>query len=273
MRLSLTATCLVCVAIAAPLEAGILATFKLEPKTIQIFDRYVSQFEANVKSAFEQSGKLWIDNERSAAFAAGKPVVEARENSDIEGGSIHHFSGSIHVAGGTIADVRHIMEDYPNYPRYFKPDVSKGSGELEPDSTPADEHYKSKLTFVEQTLWLGVAFDTIYDTHYKSIDPHRWVSKSTADSIKEYRDAKDVSKGYFPEGDDHGFLWKTNTYWFVRESNGGVDLELDSMTLSRPNPTGFAWWGSKRTHDAVENMLRQMKTAIEALHQGGCCSR
>ena len=271
MKLFPAAACLVCVALSAPLQAGILPLVHLENHTIEIFDKYVAQFESNVKAAYEQSGRLWIDGGGSCCthngpLGSGKPVVEARENRDIDGGSIHHFSGIIHVDGGTIADVRHIMEDYPNYPRYFKPDVAKGSGTLEADSTPADEHFKSKLTFVESTIWLAVSYDTLYDTHYKMLEPHRWESKSVSQSIREYRDPKDASKGYYPEGDDHGLLWRTNTYWFVREVNGGVDLELDSMTLSRTVPTGFGWWGSKRTHEAVDNMLRQMKVAIDALH-------
>ena len=43
-------------------------------------------------------------------------------------------------------------------------------------------------------------------------------------------------------------------------------MELDSITVSRPVPTGFAWWGTKRTHDAVDKILRDMKTALAALH-------
>jgi hypothetical protein len=273
MRFSPAAACLVCAALCGPLYAGILSTFHLEPRTVQIFDRYVTQFEKNVQSAFEQSGRMWMDAGtsccmRSGTFGSGKPVVEPRENNDVDGGSIHHFSGSIHVPGGTIADVRRIMQDYTNYPRYFKPDVSKGSGMMNPDSTPADEHFTSRLFLVESTLWVGVGYDAVYDTHYRQIDPHRWESISTAQSIKELREPKDAAKGYYPEGDDHGFLWRTNTYWFVRENSGGLDMELDSMTLSRPVPTGFAWWGSRRTHDAVDKMLRDMKNAIDALHAG-----
>jgi hypothetical protein len=271
MRFPLVATCALCVALTAPLKAGILSTLHLEPKTVAVFDRYVAQFEANVKTAFEQSGRMWIDGGgsccmRGGTFGSGKPVVEARENTEIQGGSIHHFSGTIHVDGASIADVRRIMQDYANYPRYFKPDIAKGSGTLEAGSTPADEHFLSKLMIVESTLWMGVAYDSTYDTHYRQLDPHRWESISTAESIKEFRDPKDPGKGYFPEGDDHGFLWRTNTYWFVREVNGGIDLELDSMTLSRPVPAGFGWWGTKRTHDAVEKMVHDMKVAVDALH-------
>jgi len=267
MRFRLSATCLAGAALSTALYAGILPTFHMDPGPLKVFDSYVAQFERNVSEPFHQSGKLWIDSDsKNDAFQAGKPVVEPRESNEITGGSIHHFTGAIHVKGGTIADVRRIMQDYPNYPKYFKPDVSKGSGKLEADSTPADEHFKTSLTLTQSTLWIAVTYDTVYDTHYRQIDAHRWVSKSASDSIKEWKDPKDVSRGYYPEGDDHGFLWRTNTYWYVRENNGGVDMEVDSMSVSRPAPAGFAWWGNKRTKDAVDKMLRDMKAAIEALH-------
>jgi hypothetical protein len=267
MRFFPAAAWLASAALCVTLHASILPTFHLEPATLQAFETYVAQFQRNVAAPYAQSGKLWIDSDsHNNAFAAGKTVVEPRENTDIAGGSIHHFSGVIRIAGGSIADVRHIMQDYPNYPKYFKPDVGKGSGLLEPDSSPADEHYTSHISLIQSTLWVAVSYDCVYDPHYRLYDPHRWASESAAASVKEWRDPKDASHGYYPEGDDHGFLWRTNTFWFVRESNGGVDVELDSMTLSRPIPTGFAWWGSKRTHDAVDKMLRDMKLAVEALH-------
>jgi hypothetical protein len=194
-------------------------------------------------------------------------VLEPRFNDDIAGGSIHHFSGSMHLDGMTIEDIRGIMEDYPNYPKNFKPDVTKASADLQPDSTKTDDHFISHLTLTESTLWMNVQFDTTYDTHYKYLDDHRWISKSVALSMKEQKDAKDVSKGYYPAGDDHGFLWRTQTYWFARQAKDGLDLEVDSITLSRTNVPGFAWFGSKRTHDAVDNMLRDAKASLAALHR------
>jgi hypothetical protein len=266
MRLFPVAACLI--AFCATLYASILPTFHLDPAALQTFQTYVAQFERNVAAPYIQSGKMWIDGDsHNNAFAAGKTVVEPRENTDIAGGSIHHYSGAIRVPGGTIADVRHIMQDYSNYPKYFKPDVASGRGHLDPDSTPADEHYTSYISLIQSNFAVTVSYDCVYDTHYRLLDPHRWESESSVVSIKEWRDPKDVSRGYYPEGDDHGFLWRTNTFWFVRENNGGIDVELDSMSLSRPIPTGLAWWGSRRTRDAVDKMLRDMKAAVEALHQ------
>jgi hypothetical protein len=270
MRLYRLTACAGFAAFCATLHGSVLPTMHLDSRTIQTFENYVGNFEKNVVTPYTQSGKMWVDGAaccmRNGAFTSGKPVVEPRENADITGGSIHHFSGVMHLAGRTIDDVRRIMQDYANYPKYFKPDVSKGSGTAAPDSRSGDEHFISHMSLIQSTLWINVSYDCIYDTHFLRLDPHRWVSKSSAMSIKEWRDPKDSSEGYYPEGDDHGFLWRTNTFWFVRENNGGVDVELDSMTLSRPIPTGFAWWGTRRTRDAVEKMLKDMKVAVEGLH-------
>jgi hypothetical protein len=271
MKLSPFAACLGAAVFCATLHASILPTFRLDPQALQVFEKYVAQFQRNVATPYTESGKIWIDDSsccmNKASFASGKPVVEPRENSDIVGGaSIHHFSGVVHIKAGTIANVRQIMQDYENYPRYFKPDVAKGAGVRNPDSTPNEEHFTSHISLTQSTLWIAVSYDCVYDTHYRQYDPHRWSSISSAISIKEWKDPRDVSQGYYPEGDDHGFLWRTNTFWFVRERDNGIDVELDSMTLSRPVPAGFGWWGTKRTHDAVEKMLRDMKAAVDALH-------
>ncbi len=271
MRVFLAGAFLGSATFCAALHASILPTVHLDSQALQAFANYVAQFERNVATPYAQSGKMWIDDSscclRNGAFAAGKPVVEPRENTDVAGGSIHHFSGAMHIQGGSIDNVRHIMEDYPNYPKYFKPDVGKASGILDPGARPGDEHYTANLSLIQSTLWMAVSYDCVYDAHYRLLDPRRWESVSAATSVREWRDPKDVSQGYYPEGDDHGFLWRTNTFWFVRENNGGVDVELDSMTLSRPIPTGFAWWGTRRTRDAVDKMLRDMKAAVEALHR------
>ena len=253
---------------AATLQGSFIPLSHLEAATVAIFQDYITQFEQRVSTPFSTSGKLWIDDEHSGKrkdFDAGKPVVEARQNQDIKNGSIHHYSGTIRVPGAKIEQVRRVMQDYPNYSNYFKPDVARGSGVLQPDSTPEDQHFQSRLFLTESTVWLDVAYDARYDSHFRKIDANRWTSRSTTLSIKELQDAKKLDGGTFPEGEDHGFLWRTNNYWFARERDGGLDLQVDSMTLSRTAPVGFGWWGNKRTHDAVDKMLRDTKSAIESI--------
>jgi hypothetical protein len=248
--------------------AALIPVSHLEASTVALFQDYTAKFEQRVSVPFTASGKLFIDDDpaKRKDYDAGKPIVEARENRDIPNGSIHHYSGSIRVPGGTIDQVRRVMQDFSNYPIYFKPDVARGSGSVQPDSTPEDEHFKSRLFLTEATVWFDVAYDAQYDSHYRRIDADRWTSRSTTFSVRELQDAKRLDGSLFPEGEDHGFLWRTNNYWFARYRAGGLDLQLDSMTLSRTTPLGFGWWGNKRTHDAVDKMLRDTKSAIESLH-------
>lgn len=266
MRSHTTAAILGIVTFCLTLHASILPTAHLDNPTIKAFQDYVAEFEKNVSTPFSASGKLWIDNDsKRGVFEAGKPVVEPRENDDVANGSIHHFTGAIFVKGGTIDAIQRVMQDYPNYPKYFKPDVGEASGAKQPDSTPADQHFHAKLLLVQSTLWINVTYDSSYDTHYVRLDQNRWISRSSTISIKELRNPKNAAEGTFPEGDDHGFLWRTNTYWFARQRNGGLELEADSISLSRPNVSGFAWWGTKRTREAVDKMLRDTKAAIESV--------
>jgi hypothetical protein len=267
MRLFLTAGVVSAVACCVTLQASILPTFHFDNTTLKVFQDYVGEFEKTDLALFAASGKLWIDDESGAkrnAFDAGKTVVEPRENQDVANGSIHHFTGVIHVPGGTIDTFRKVMEDFHNYPRYFAPDVSTASGERMPDSTPEDEHFHSTLLLIQTTLWIDVSYRTVYDTHFLRLDANRWISQSTSLSVKELLDPGNANGGTYPEGNDHGFLWKTNTWWFVRQRNGGVDLEANSITVSRPVPVGFGWWGLRRTRDAVDKMLRDTKAAIQA---------
>jgi hypothetical protein len=250
------------------LNASVIPVIHRDPATLAVFQEYTAKFEQQVSAAFSAASKMWIDDEHSSKrkdFDAGKPVVEARTTSDIHNGSIHHFSGAIRIPGAKIESMRRIMLDYTNYPVYFKPDVVRGSGVVQPDSVPEDEHYRTRLFLTESTLWIDVAYDAQYDSHYRWLDPKRWTSRSTTVSVKELIDAKQLDGETFPEGEDHGFLWSTNNYWFARQRDGGLDLQLDSMSLSRTTPVGFGWWGNRRTREAVEKMLRDTKKAIESL--------
>src|SRR6185312_5742618 len=105
--------------------------------------------------------------------------------------------------------------------------------------------------------------------HYQKIDAKRWMSRSTMLSVREFRDAKRLDdSSEYPEGEDHGLLWRTNTFWFAREREGGLDLQIESITLSRIPPLGFVLWGNRRVRDTVEKMLRDTKAAVESSRLG-----
>ncbi len=41
--------------------------------------------------------------------------------------------------------------------------------------------------------------------------------------------------------EEHGFLWRLNTYWSYEERDGGLYLQAESVSLTRSIPRGLAW--------------------------------
>lgn len=246
-------------------QASILPIVRLEPETVQAFETRVDGYESDGAAEFRDSGKLWIDRQSSRRqdLDGGKIVADIVSHGSVPGGHVYYLVGAVHVPGATIETVERRMQDYSNYSNIYKPDVAQSHGELLPDSTPGQPHYRLNLRLVQSTLWIYAGFDTVFDTHYVKPDPHRLQTHSRSISIKELRDGHNPDQGAWPEGNDHGFLWRIDTWWNARERNGGVDLELINMTLTRPVPAGFGWWASRKARQSVENLLKRTRAALE----------
>jgi hypothetical protein len=122
MRFSRVAVCLLAISCASLLSASLLPILRLDPKTLQDYEDYVARFDKETAAPFYESGRMWMDSRGCCAKSTADlkaPLLEPRYNAEIPGGSVHHFSGILHISGATIEDVRHVMVDYPNYPKYY----------------------------------------------------------------------------------------------------------------------------------------------------------
>ena len=66
--------------------------------------------------------------------------------------------------------------------------------------------------------------------------------------------------------EEHGFLWRQNTYWSYEERDGGLYLQIESVSLSRSIPTGLGW----ALRPYVESVPREsleftLRSACEAI--------
>ena len=41
--------------------------------------------------------------------------------------------------------------------------------------------------------------------------------------------------------EEHGFLWRLNTYWSYEERDGGLYMQIESVSLTRSIPAGLGW--------------------------------
>ena len=68
--------------------------------------------------------------------------------------------------------------------------------------------------------------------------------------------------------DEHGFLWRLNTYWSFEERDGGLYMQVETISLTRSIPTGLGW----AIRPYIESVPREsleftLRKACEALRK------
>ena len=68
-------------------------------------------------------------------------------------------------------------------------------------------------------------------------------------------------------GEEHGILWRLNTYWRCEERDGGMYVRVETVSLSRAIPRGWGWavgpFVESVPRESVEFTLRRTVSALE----------
>jgi hypothetical protein len=94
---------------------------------------------------------------------------------------------------------------------------------------------------VRQHHVLTVVLDTTYDVTFGRLDPTRGYSLSRSTRISEVESAGTPSEHTLDPAHAHGFMWRLNTYWTWEARDGGLYLQIESVSLSRSIPAGLGW--------------------------------
>jgi hypothetical protein len=66
--------------------------------------------------------------------------------------------------------------------------------------------------------------------------------------------------------EDHGFLWRMNTYWSYQERDGGLYTQVESVSLTRSIPAGLGWaiepFIESVPRESLEFTLRSARNAL-----------
>jgi len=221
----------------------------LKSATNQAFDRYIALTEARNEAELQgEKEPLWIDSlpaePRKAAYEAlqrGEVKIqklETRDNGAVipcPGGLIHHWVAAVFIPGIKLDDVLHILQDYNHHAEYFAPDVERSKLELQDG-----DHYKVFFRFRRHKI-ITVVLDTEHDVHYFHDGPGGVHSRGSTLRIAQVENAGTSSEKEKTPGDDDGFLWRMETWWRVREGDGGVYVQSEVASLTREIPTGLGW--------------------------------
>ena len=71
--------------------------------------------------------------------------------------------------------------------------------------------------------------------------PQHGYSTSRSTQIAEIDAAGTNAERALSPDEEHGFLWRLNTYWSYEERDGGLYLQIESVSLTRSIPHGLGW--------------------------------
>jgi hypothetical protein len=218
------------------------------PETLKAFDSYVKASEArgNEELAVRENF-LWLDllpererernylTTRQQTIIRHSPFCSSRDCSNIPGGIIHDWTGITFVPGVTLQQTLATLQDYDRDAEYYRPTVL-GAKLLSRAGNSFHVFLRLKETHV-----LTVVLDTEYEIQYLVVDSTHAASISHSTRIAEIESAGSSQEHVTSPKDDHGFLWRLNSYWRFYQADGGVYIQCNAISLTRDVPIGLGW--------------------------------
>jgi hypothetical protein len=176
-----------------------------QPDTVAAWNRYVGETEARLEKAGLPGGRT------------SDAIVAAGESIDVPSGTISDWHGRVFVPNLTLDRLLDILQ-HPGTP---PPQEDLAASRV---LSRGDDSLCVAIRLVRHTI-VTVTYETEHEMRFRRVTPTFATARSVATRVEEVG------------GTDHGLLWRLNSYWRYREIDGGVLIELESLTLSRGIPS------------------------------------
>ena len=235
-------------------SAAVLTT-KLQDNTIAAWNAYIERAERTIAAPNRPLMNLRGD---APALADLNPNGD-NAGEDVPGGYIHHWIGAVRIPNIAPAAVREVLEDYPDYARIYAPRLKQASANrmeanrMEDD--PAGRIYDVTLVS-EQVENFGIhfAFNIRSRVTFRTLGPEIRID-SRSYLIRESDSGKAPYLDLLPEGNDHGIVWRLNSYWRLRQEGGAVYAECQVISLSRKPLFGMKDQVKNRARNSLQATL------------------
>jgi len=212
------------------------------PAAVAAYNSYIGVVESRLTQQHRsQSGflaPLPSGQQAEARMRGGEFILERLTPANgpaIPGAMLHHWRGTCFAPGATAAEFERLMRNFSAYPQIYSPQVLQAKVLAQ-----QGDHLQAKMR-VRQRHVLTVVMDTSYDVTFGRLDPHHGYSISRSTQVSEIDGAGTRSEHPLNTRDEHGFLWRLNTYWSYEERDGGLYMQIESVTLTRSIPNGLGW--------------------------------
>ncbi len=253
------------------------------PATTSSFNSYIAKVEARLaqqhqsQNGFLASGTARGQNE--ARLRGGELIIEQltpAKDAEWPGAMLHDWRGTAFAPGAKAADFERLMKDFGAYPRYFAPQVTQAkilshqpSGLSSNQNSLQGDRFQAVMR-VRQKHVITVVMDTAYDITFSRLDPQHGYSISRSTEIDEIDSPGTRNERTLKSSEEHGFLWRLNTYWSYEERDGGLYMQIESVSLTRSIPTGLGWiigpFVKSVPRESLEFTLRATCNALQKKH-------
>lgn len=237
----------------------------LKPEALAEFRKYQANVDAEISLQTRGARRfLWVDQHSDAAARAkaGEVVTHAFTGANglsVPGGLIHDWVGAVYVPGIKLAAARDFLIDSSRHTAAYS--EVKAARDLSKTANTS----VTKLRLVKKKV-LTATLDIEYDNVWQSPAPGKWVFSARSRKVEEVEDAGTPKEKALAPDTGHGFLWRMNSHWMLREDTGGVWIELRSVSLSRDTPRGLGWAIKPLIRDfpaeGLTSTLRQTQQAL-----------
>jgi hypothetical protein len=216
---------------AEPTQAAVTA-FNAYAHTVEL--RLAQQHRA-------QAGFLAATNagqQSEARLRKGDLIVEQltpATGGDFPGAMLHHWRGTVFAPGAKAEDIDRLLRDFNHYPQIYSPQVLSAK-----IFSQSGDQMQATMRVRQQHV-ITVVMDTAYNITFARLDPLHGFSNSISTHIAEIDHAGTSSERALNASEEHGFLWRQNTYWSYEERDGGLYIQIESISLTHAIPNGLGW--------------------------------
>ena len=240
-----------------------LAAEEPTPAALAGFQTYVSHVDSRIAKQDGSEDRFLAPVDR-ARLRRGDVVTEQLTPTtglELPGALIHDWRGTAFFPGATGADFERVLRDFEAYPRSYAPEVVRANVLLQ-----QGDHYEITMRVVQHHI-LTFVMDGTYDVTFGRLDAqHRYcVSRNTL--ISEISQAGTAQEHALSASEEHGFLWRMTTYWNYEEGDGGLYIQIESISLTRSIPVGLGWaigpFVESVPRESLEFTLRATRNALK----------
>src|SRR6185437_5577374 len=242
--------------------APVRAFAQPSPAAVSAFNSYAGAVEARLARQ-HRSASEFLAPEDDARLRRGELVIEDLTPSGgkpLPGALLHDWRGTAFIPGATAAGFVRLLENFREYPRLFSPQVLRAQVLAQ-----NGDHFRVEMRMRQKHL-ITVVLDATYDVTFARMDARHGSSVSRSARIDEIDSPGTPHEHALDPEEAHGFLWQMNTYWSYEERDGGLYIQVESISLTRSIPRGLGWvvgpFVESIPRESLEFTLRSVRNAL-----------